>query len=68
MSDQTIPLTDLRDRATCTVEEAGQVLGLSRASAYVAARQGQIPTLRIGRRLIVPVPRLLALLGADAEV
>lgn len=51
--------------ATMTVEEAGELLGLSRSSAYRAAARGELPTLRFGRRLIVPTRRLLALLGYD---
>ena len=58
-------LSDLHDRATITVPEAGEVLGLSRKSAYLACDRGDIPTLRLGRRLVVPVPKLLALIGAD---
>ena len=52
------------DRPTITVGEAARLLGVSRSSAYEAARRGQIPTLRVGRRLLVPVPALLSLLGA----
>ncbi len=37
-----------------TVEEAGRLLGLSRNSAYKAAKAGDIPTIRIGRLLRVP--------------
>jgi excisionase family DNA binding protein len=50
---------------TITVEQAAQLLGIGRATGYEAARQGQLPVLRLGRRLLVPVPRLLALLGAE---
>jgi excisionase family DNA binding protein len=42
-------------RSTFTVEEAGcQILGLSKCSAYAAASAGRLPTIRIGRRLVVP--------------
>jgi excisionase family DNA binding protein len=50
---------------TVSIDEAGEMLGISRRSAYRAAARGEIPTLRLGRRLLVPTPRLLALLGAD---
>ncbi len=40
-------------RRTLTVPEAGAQLGLSRNSAYEAARTGDLPTIRIGRRLLV---------------
>lgn len=49
---------------TLSVDEAGEMLGISRRSAYRAVARGEIPTLRLGRRLLVPTPRLLALLGA----
>jgi excisionase family DNA binding protein len=47
---------------TITVEEAGRLLGISRRSAYRAAARGQIPSFKIGRRLLVPTPALLAML------
>ena len=37
-----------------TIPEAAEELGISKGSAYEAARSGKIPTIRIGRRLIVP--------------
>lgn len=53
---------------TISVERAGELLGVSRRAAYRAASCGQIPTLRVGRRLLVPTQRLLHLLGmADAN-
>jgi excisionase family DNA binding protein len=48
---------------TISVERAGELLGVSRRAAYRAASRGQIPTLRVGRRLLVPTQRLLTLLG-----
>ena len=49
---------------TVTVQEAGHLLGISRASAYEAAARGEIPTIRIGRRILIPSAPLLAMLGA----
>lgn len=44
----------VRDESlTFTVEQAAAVLNISRGLAYQAARDGKIPTLRIGRRLLV---------------
>ena len=54
------------DKLTYTVEEAGKVLGLSRPSAYAAAASGELPTIRIGRRLLVPRVQLEALLAGRA--
>jgi hypothetical protein len=59
--------TKLAGRLTCTVPEAGQMLGIGRDASYHAAAAGQIPTLRLGRRLLVPVPRLLELVGLPQD-
>ena len=42
------------ERLTLTVEEAGDLLGISRALAYEMARTGRLPTLRFGKRIVVP--------------
>jgi len=42
------------ERLTITVDEAATRLGLSRNGAYEAVRRGEIPSLRIGRRVLVP--------------
>lgn len=57
-------LADLEHRATLTVLKTASLLGLGRTAAYEAARRGQIPTRRLGRRLVVPVPALLEWLGS----
>lgn len=45
--------------------EAGQALGLGRSATYDAAERGQIPTIRLGRRIVVPTARLRQMLGLD---
>lgn len=50
-----------------SVEDTCRLLGLSRSAGYRAVAAGQIPTVKVGRRLYVPTPRLLALLGAVGE-
>jgi hypothetical protein len=57
---------ELRGKATVNVPTAGRVLGIGRAQAYEAATRGTIPTLRIGRRVVVPVVPLLKMLGIDS--
>ena len=57
-----------RDRLTLTVEEAGELLGISRALAYELVRRGELPSLRLGRRIVVSRRRLEELLdGAGTE-
>ena len=49
-------------RQTLTVEEAAKALGIGRNQAYQAARRGDFPVLRIGKRLLilaVPFNRML---------
>lgn len=55
----------LRTFPTITVEEAGAALGLSRAASYAAVKRGDIPVIRVGRRLLVPTARLLRMLGEE---
>jgi excisionase family DNA binding protein len=42
-------------RRTYTVSEAATVLGIPRAKAYECVRTGELPSIRLGRRLVVPV-------------
>ncbi|MAF43097.1 MAG: hypothetical protein CMI54_02860 [Parcubacteria group bacterium] len=52
------------ERLTYTVEEAGELLGISRATAYQLAREGRLPVIRISdRRLIIPKVALQRLLS-----
>jgi excisionase family DNA binding protein len=48
---------------TISVEDAARLLGISRGLAYEAARRGDLPVIRLGRRLLVPRARLLELVG-----
>lgn len=41
------------DRLTLTVQEAGRMLGISRATAYQLANEGKLPAIRLGRRLLI---------------
>jgi len=56
-------LDALEGRLTLSVDEAARLLGLGRTAAYEAARRGELPTRRLGRRIVIPVPLLLEWLG-----
>ncbi|MFB8235568.1 helix-turn-helix domain-containing protein [Kitasatospora purpeofusca] len=58
-------LPDPQVQPTMTVPQAGRYLGLQKAASYNAARRGEIPTISVGRRLLVPTAKLRALLGID---
>jgi excisionase family DNA binding protein len=48
---------------TCTVEKAAEILGISRSHAYKCVRSGDIPSVRLRGRIVVPVRALDVLLG-----
>jgi excisionase family DNA binding protein len=52
---------------TYTIEEAAMLLGIGRNQAYEAARRGEIPTIRFGKRLVVPRAALTKLLDGNPE-
>ena len=51
---------------TVSVGQAAKYLGISRSYAYASARDGSLPTIKIGARLVrVPTIALLRMLGDD---
>jgi excisionase family DNA binding protein len=55
--------SELSERLTYTVEQAGRALGISRAAAFKFANNGTLPVIRLGKRLLVPkvaIERMLA--------
>jgi excisionase family DNA binding protein len=52
---------------TISIEDAGKILGYSRNSAYEAAKKGELPTIRLGRKLRVPRAALEKMLGEPIE-
>lgn len=60
----TVTLTEPDDwPATMTISEAARIIGISRSAGYRAAHKGELPTIRIGGRLLVPTAKLRELLG-----
>jgi excisionase family DNA binding protein len=53
------------ERKTYDIVEAGRLLGIGRNQAYEAAKRGDLPTIRIGRRVLVPKAALDRLLRGD---
>lgn len=52
---------------TVTVEEAGRALGIGRNAAYDAVKRGEIPSLKLGRRVVVPIAGLERLVSGEAK-
>ena len=56
------------NRLTLTVEEAAEMLGISRAFAYALVRKEELPSVRLGRRVVVPrhaLERMLSVADDD---
>ena len=53
------------ERATCTIRQAVEATGLSRSSLYQLIADERLLTTKVGRRRLVIVSSLLALVGAD---
>jgi excisionase family DNA binding protein len=51
---------------TVSIPETARLLGISKNLAYEAAARGEIPTVKIGRRVLVPRAALQQLFGAEA--
>ena len=52
------------ERRVVTVNEAALMLRISRGSAYEAVRRKELPSLRLGRRLLVPLAALERMLAS----
>ncbi|MEV0590657.1 helix-turn-helix domain-containing protein [Nonomuraea cavernae] len=50
-------------RPTMTVREAAAVLGVDRGAACAAVHRGELPALRIGRKILIPTAPIRAMLG-----
>jgi excisionase family DNA binding protein len=58
----------MSEREVFSVDEVAERLGLSRNSAYEAVRKGEIPSVRIGRRILVSRVALDRLLAGQQPV
>lgn len=58
------------DRKAVSVVEAARILGIGRNLAYEGVARGEIPSIRVGGRILIPVAALnqmLAGAGANAN-
>ena len=59
-------LPDPKNRPTLSVDEVADLLGLDRKTVYASVSSGEIPSLRVGRRILVPTRWLADLIAPDA--
>ena len=55
------------ERLTYTVSESAELLGISRSTAYELVRNGDLPSLRLGRRIVIVRCAFESLLGGAAS-
>lgn len=55
-------------RLALSVPDAATLLGISRAHAYELVARGELPHLRLGRRIVIPRVALEALLAVPTRV
>ena len=55
------------DKLVYSVTEIGELLGIGRSKAYELVRSGTIPSLRLGRRIVIPKLALSRLLAECAH-
>ena len=54
------------ERQTYTVPEVAKILGIGRNTAYEICRNGEIPTIKIGGRVLVPRTAIDELLQGES--
>ncbi len=52
---------------TYSVDEVAALLGIARNNAYERVRSGDIPSIRIGRRYLIPRERFHAWLNGETS-
>jgi excisionase family DNA binding protein len=55
------------ERRTLSVSEAALILGISRAHAYDCVRSGELPSITLGRRVVVPRQAIEELLARGSS-
>lgn len=63
-----LPLPYPLDQPTLTIEETAAILQLGRNTVYAAVRSGEVPSIRVGRRYLVPTARLASMLGVGNDI
>lgn len=60
-ADRTLP--DPTTEPTISVGRAAKVLGVGKDAVYAAAERGDLPSIKVGRRVVLPTRKFLAATG-----
>ena len=63
----TIRSTESENRLMLRVNEAAEVLGIGRTTVYELVAKGELPTVRIGRSVRIPISAIEAWVEANTE-
>ena len=58
----------MQETLTMTVPEAARLIGVSDSAAYEAAARGDIPAVKVGRRVLVKRDALLAMFSTGTSI
>lgn len=61
--NQTERASSTNDRLVLTVDEVAYLLNISRGLAYELVARGELPAIRLGRRIVIPRVAMEELLG-----
>jgi excisionase family DNA binding protein len=59
-----------QEKLVYTIREASVLLGISHIHGYLMAKRGEIPTIKLGKRILVPraaLEKLLANAGSKSD-
>ena len=54
-------------KMTLSIPEVAEMLGISRNSAYQGVMTGEIPSIRVGKRILVPIKALERMLEGTGQ-
>lgn len=61
-------MNDEENLHTLSIPQAGKrYFGISKPASYAAAKRGEIPTIKIGKKLLVPVVRMERMMNGEEE-
>jgi excisionase family DNA binding protein len=63
--EERVPAFDVSDERPLDALEVANLLGLHRLSVYAAARRGELPSFRVGRRVFFPREAIRRLLSGQ---
>lgn len=56
------------EKLVYSVQEAAEVLGISKSYMYELARRGEVPALKLGKRLVVPKEKFIKWINEEKEL